>query len=398
MGNRTCCCRVDPDIARQTTKPAAANPAPKQETKNNDNGSEDDEKFSELRHAEILAREHSERETTKVANAKAAMRFNGNGGAISRLLETLGVSKTASEDEIKSAFRKLARKYHPDVAKDKKEAEEKFKQINEAYEVLSDPEKRRKYDQLGENWNQPGGFQPPPQWGGGQRGGGFYGGSGENGGVEFEFGGTGFSDFFEAFFGGGRGRSAFGGFGQRGTMAERGSDVEADIMVTLEEALHGSTRQVSLRRAGSKKTETYQVKIPRGVREGQRIRLAGQGEAGERGGKSGDLFLRVRLARHPDFSVEGSDLVHEVKIAPWQAVLGDQIIVPTLEGNARLKLPPGTQGGQRFRLRGRGLAGVSGQRGDLYVVVQITVPKKLSDSEQKLWEQLAQLHGSEKSD
>jgi len=310
--------------------------------------------------------------------------------------ETLGVSKTASEDEIRSAFRKLARKYHPDVAKDKKTAEEKFKQINEAYEVLSDPEKRRKYDQLGENWNQPGGFQPPPRWGGGQPGG-FRWGSGENGGVEFEFGGTGFSDFFEAFFGGGRGRSAFGGFGQRGTMAERGSDVEADIMVTLEEALHGSTRQVSLRRAGSKKTETYQVKIPRGVREGQRIRLAGQGEAGEGGGKSGDLFLRVRLARHPDFSVEGSDLVHEVKIAPWQTVLGDQIIVPTLEGNARLKLPPGTQGGQRFRLRGRGLPGVSGQRGDLYVVVQISVPKKLSEREREIWEQLAQLHGREKS-
>ena len=311
--------------------------------------------------------------------------------------ETLGVSKTANEDEIRSAFRKLARKYHPDVAKDKKTAEEKFKQINEAYEVLSDPEKRRKYDQLGENWNQPGGFQPPPQWGAGQPGGGFHRGSGENGGVEFEFGGTGFSDFFEAFFGGGRGRSAFGGFGQRETMAERGSDVEADIMVTLEEALHGSTRQVSLRRAGSKKTETYQVRIPRGVREGQRIRLAGQGEASERGGKSGDLFLRVRLARHPDFSVEGSDLVHEVKIAPWQAVLGDQLIVPTLEGTARLKLPSGTQGGQRFRLRERGLPGVSGQRGDLYVVVQIALPKKLTEREREIWEQLARLHGSEKS-
>jgi curved DNA-binding protein len=311
--------------------------------------------------------------------------------------ETLGVSKTANEDEIRSAFRKLARKYHPDVAKDKKTAEEKFKQINEAYEVLSDPEKRRKYDQLGENWNQPGGFQPPPQWGAGQPGGGFHRGSGENGGVEFEFGGTGFSDFFEAFFGGGRGRSAFGGFGQRETMAERGSDVEADIMVTVEEALHGSTRQVSLRRAGSTKTETYQVKIPRGVREGQRIRLAGQGEASERGGKSGDLFLRVRLARHPDFSVEGSDLVHEVKIAPWQAVLGDQLIVPTLEGNARLKLPSGTQGGQRFRLRERGLPGVSGQRGDLYVVVQIALPKKLTEREREIWEQLARLHGSEKS-
>src|SRR5216110_3636914 len=240
--------------------------------------------------------------------------------------ESLGVPKTASEDEIRSAFRKLARKYHPDVAKDKKAAEEKFKEINEAYEVLSDPEKRTKYDQLGAGWNRPGGFQPPPGWGAQQPGGGFRQyewAGGDNGGVQFEFGGTGFSDFFEAFFGGGRGRSAFGGFGQRGTMAESGSDVEADIMVTLEEALHGLTRQVSLRRAGFKKTETYQVKIPRGVREGQRIRLAGQGEAGERGGKSGDLFLRVRLARHPDFSVEGSDLVHEVKIAPWQTVLGE---------------------------------------------------------------------------
>ncbi|MGI9115839.1 MAG: DnaJ C-terminal domain-containing protein [Chthoniobacterales bacterium] len=312
--------------------------------------------------------------------------------------ETLGVSKTASEDEIRTAFRKLARKYHPDVAKDKKTAEEKFKQINEAYEVLSDPEKRRKYDELGANWNQPGGgFQPPPHWGGGGHpGGGFQWSGSDNGGVEFEFGGTGFSDFFEQFFGGGRGRSAFGGFGQ-GTAAERGSDVEADIMVTLEEALKGSTRTVSLRRAGSKKTETYQVKIPRGVREGQRIRLAGQGEAGERGGKSGDLFLRVRLERNPDFSVEGSDLVHEVKIAPWQAVLGDTLVVPTLEGNARLKLPPGTQGGQRFRLRERGLPGVSGQRGDLYVVAQIQLPKKLTERERELWQQLAQLHGRDQT-
>src|SRR5438270_1737696 len=314
--------------------------------------------------------------------------------------ETLGVQKTASEDEIRTAFRKLARKYHPDVAKDKATAEEKFKQINEAYEVLGDPEKRKKYDELGANWNQPGGFQPPPGWDRGRGGGGFQRYGTGDGGVEFEFGGTGFSDFFEAFFGGGRGQTGFAGgsFGRRPASAERGSDVEADIMVTLEEALHGSKRTVSLRRSTSNKVESYQVKIPRGVHEGQRIRLAGQGEAGARGGKSGDLFLRVRLARHPDFSVEGSDLVHEVKIAPWQAVLGDQIIVPTLEGNARLKLPPGTQGGQRFRLRGRGLPGVSGQRGDLYVVMQITVPKKLSDSEQKLWEQLAQLHGSEKSD
>src|SRR5438046_5967702 len=220
--------------------------------------------------------------------------------------ETLGVPKTATEDEIRSAFRKLARKYHPDVAKDKKAAEEKFKQINEAYEVLSDPEKRKKYDQLGADWNQPGGFQPPPQWGG-QPGGEFYQWGGDGGGVQFEFGGTGFSDFFEAFFGGGRGRSAFGGTGRRQATAERGADVEADIMVTLEAAVHGSTRHVSPRRAGSHKVENYQVKIPRGVHEGQRIRLRGQGEAGVRGGKSGDLFLRVRLARHPDFSVRSEE-------------------------------------------------------------------------------------------
>jgi curved DNA-binding protein len=310
--------------------------------------------------------------------------------------ETLGVSKTASEDEIRSAFRKLARKYHPDVAKDKKTAEEKFKQINEAYEVLGDPEKRKKYDQLGANWNQPGGFQPPPGWGTQQPGGGFYRyGGDDGGGVEFEFGGTGFSDFFEAFFGGGRGRSAFGGgFGRRGANAERGNDVEADIMVTLEEALSGSKRTVSLRRSGSNKTETYQVKIPRGVHEGQRIRLAGQGEAGARGGKSGDLFLRVRLARHPDFSVEGNDLIHEIKIAPWQAVLGAELQVPTLEGKARMKLPPGTQGGQRFRLRQRGLPSAAGERGDLYVVTQIHVPKKVTERERKIWNQLAELHGA----
>jgi curved DNA-binding protein len=308
--------------------------------------------------------------------------------------ETLGVPKTATNDEIRSAFRKLARKYHPDVAKDKKAAEEKFKQINEAYEVLSDPEKRRKYDQLGADWNRPGGFQPPPEWRTQQPGGGFYqGAGGDNGGVQFEFGGTGFSDFFEAFFGGGRGRSAFGGFGGQQATAEHGSDVEADIMVTLEEALHGSTRTVSLRRAGSNKVENYHVKIPRGVHEGQRIRLAGQGEAGSRGGKSGDLFLRVRLARHPDFSVEGSDLIHEVKIAPWQAVLGTNLLVPTLEGNVRLRIPPGTQGGQRFRLRERGLQGVSGKRGDLYVDVQIEVPRKLTERERATWRELSKLHG-----
>lgn len=313
--------------------------------------------------------------------------------------ETLGVPKTATDDDIKKAFRKLARKYHPDVNKDKATAEEKFKQLNEAYEVLGDPEKRKKYDELGENWNQPGGgFQPPPGWGGGrQPGGGFRRYTpGDDGGVEFEFGGTGFSDFFEQFFGGGGRQAGFGGspFGQRRSGPERGSDVEADIMVTLEEALHGSKRQISLRRGNSDKVESYQVKIPKGVHEGQRIRLAGQGEAGAGGGKSGDLFLRVRLARHPDFSIEGNDLIHEVKLPPWQAALGGDLRVPTLEGHARVKVPAGTQGGQRFRLRGHGLPKADGSRGDLLVESQIQIPKKLTEREREIWTQLSELHGS----
>ena len=308
--------------------------------------------------------------------------------------ETLGVSKTASADEIKSAFRKAARKYHPDVAKDKKSAEEKFKQINEAYEVLGDAEKRSKYDSLGANWNQPGGgYQPSPGYGGGQPGSDYQRWSpGGGGGVEFEFGGTGFSDFFEQFFGGGRARTA--GFGRGTAAAERGSDVEADIMVPLEEALNGAKRTVSLRRSGASKVESYQVKIPRGVHEGQRIRLAGQGEAGEHGGKSGDLYLRVRLARHPEFSVEGSDLVHEADLAPWNAALGTELQVPTLEGQVRLKIPAGTQGGQRFRLRERGLPNNSGGRGDLYVAMEIRIPKKITERERELWQELAKLHES----
>lgn len=303
--------------------------------------------------------------------------------------ETLGVAKTATEDEIRSAFRKLARQYHPDVAKDKATAEEKFKQINEAYEVLSDATKRKQYDELGANWDRPRpGYAGQPGGGSYQR----HGGGAGDGSGDFEFGGTGFSDFFEAFFGGGRGRSGGGaGFGQRPSGAAHGSDVEADIMVTLEEALNGSKRTVSLRRGSSTKVETYQVKIPRGVREGQRIRLAGQGEAGAGGGRSGDLYLRVRLARHPDFAVEGSDLVHDIKIEPWQAVLGTELHVPTLDGAGTLKLPAGTQGGQRFRLRERGLPMTSGARGDLYVVPQIRVPKTLTDRERALWEELSQI-------
>ena len=327
--------------------------------------------------------------------------------------EVLGVPRGASEDDIRKSFRKLARQYHPDVAKDKKVAEEKFKEINEAYEVLGDPEKRKKYDQLGANWKQGADFRPPPGWqnmrgqpfGRGQAGGDF----------ETHFGGTGFSDFFESLFGGaGRRRAGgYGGFADDESFAERGRDVEGDIMVTLEEALRGSVRPIHVDRAmrceqcgGSgargqhvcnvcggtgrvSKSETYQVRIPPGVTEGQRLRIAGRGEAGMSGGASGDLFLRVRLARHPDFEVEEHNLVHEIAVAPWEAVLGAQIRVPTLEGPVSIKIPPGTQNGQRLRVRGRGLPQRGGTRGDLLVAMRVEVPKMTNDKERGLWEQLA---------
>ncbi|HWD91131.1 MAG TPA: J domain-containing protein [Verrucomicrobiae bacterium] len=305
--------------------------------------------------------------------------------------ESLGVPRTASEAEIKKAFRKLAREYHPDVAKDKKKAEEKFKEINEAYEVLSDPSKRKKYDELGANWKQGADFRPPPGWeqfaGGGGRG--FRGGRPGAEDFEFQFGGTGFSDFFEQLFGArGRGAGFRGqpGFGAE-EMAERGRDIEGDIMVTLEEVKSGSVRSVSIRH--NSRAQTYQVKIPAGVTEGQRLRVAGRGEAGAGGGEAGDLYLRVRLAKHPDFEVQDHNLIYEAELAPWEAVLGANISVPTLEGRVNIKIPPGTQNGQKLRVRGRGLPLRGGDNGDLIVVARIEVPQKISDAERQLWEQLA---------
>lgn len=308
--------------------------------------------------------------------------------------ETLGVPRNASDADIKKAFRKLAREYHPDVAKDKKRAEERFKEINEAYEVLSDPSKRKKYDELGANWKAGAEFRPPPGW---EQftGGRTYRQSGSGGEeYEFQFGGTGFSDFFETLFGStGRRRGGFGGapgFGNETAFSARGRDVEGDIMVTLEEAQRGSVRQVNVRAdaGGRTKTQTYQVKIPPGVTEGQRLRLAGRGEAGAGGGASGDLYLRVRLAKHPDFEVEDHNLIYEAELTPWEAVLGASISVPTLNGRVNIKIPPGTQSNQKLRVRGRGLPQRDGGNGDLIVVTRIAVPERVSDSERKLWEQL----------
>lgn len=302
----------------------------------------------------------------------------------------LGVSREASDEEIKKAFRRLAMQYHPDKATgDKKRAEEKFKEINEAYEVLSDPEKRRRYDQLGTQWQAGAEFRPPPGWQAGQW---TYRTAPGGAGFEFHFGGTGFSDFFEQFFGG---RSPFGvpfDFGAEAGVAEsaRGADIEGDIMVTLEEALRGATREITVRRTdprtGQTDTQTYRVRIPPGVHEGQLIRLAGRGHEGP--GGPGDLYLRVRFAKHPDFRVRDRDLYYELPVAPWEAVLGARVPVPTLEATAMLTIPPGTTNGQQFRLRGLGLPGPDGQRGDLYVIIKIEVPDHVSGRERELWEQL----------
>jgi curved DNA-binding protein len=331
--------------------------------------------------------------------------------------EVLGVPRTASDTEIKKAFRKLAREFHPDVAKNKKQAEEKFKEINEAYEVLGDAAKRKKYDELGPNWSAGADFRAPPGWesfGGGQA---FPGGGRRGESHEFQFGGTGFSDFFEQFFGSRGGRA--GGFGRGSGIdeedvgTERGRDVEGDIMVTLEEAMQGSVRSVSVRHAvvcehcggtgqrarhvcnvcgGSgqvTKTETHQVKIPAGVTEGQKLRVAGRGEAGAGGGAAGDLYLRVKLAKHPDFEVENHNLIFEVELAPWEAVLGAEISVPTLNGRVNIRIPPGTQSGQKLRVRGRGLPLRAGGSGDLIVETRVEVPAQVNEAERKIWEQLA---------
>ncbi len=294
--------------------------------------------------------------------------------------QSLGVARTASADEIKKAFRKLAREFHPDVAKDKKKAEEKFKEINEAYEVLSDADKRKKYDELGANWKSGAEFRPPPGYGGFGGGQTFRGGrpmSSED--FETHFGGTGFSDFFEQLFGS-RMRGGAGGFGQRDGFAPEepeSRDIEGDIMVTLEEAKRGSVRTVTIRHEN--RTDSHQVKIPAGITEGQKLRIAGRGEAG------GDLYLRVRLARHPDFEVDGHNLIHELELAPWEAALGAEISVPTLDGKVNIKIPAGTASGQKLRVRGRGL----GKDGDLLVTTKIVVPGKISDAQKKMWEQLA---------
>jgi curved DNA-binding protein len=314
----------------------------------------------------------------------------------------LGVPRTATEDDIKKAYRKLARQYHPDINPGDAAAEDKFKELNEAHEVLADAEKRRRYDELGPNWQAGGDFTPPSGWARERTG---------FGSVDERFAGEppgGFSDFFETLFGGFRGARAGSGF------AMRGADVEATVSLTLEDIQHGATRTLTLQTtercagcggsgsqndqlcsvchgAGAvRRPKTLSVHIPTSVREGSVIRLAAQGEPGIGQAPAGDLYLRVHIMPHPLFAVVGDDdLQLELPVAPWEVALGAKVTVPTLNGSVEMAIPPGSQGGQRLRLRGKGRSRPGDSAGDLYVKLKIVVPSQPTADERELFEKLA---------
>jgi len=307
----------------------------------------------------------------------------------------LGVSKTATQEEISKAFKRQARKLHPDLHPDEPEAEKKFKDCNEAYEVLKDPEKRKLYDSLGPNWQDGQRFQRPPGF--------------EN--AQFNFGGAGgqqfdagaFSDFFETIFGGGGGRAhfsnggGFSGFGGGGFSRgpSRGSDATAVLELSLEEAYRGGAKAITLQEQtigpdGSPRlgTKTLNVTIPAGVREGGKIRLSGQGNPGRAGGKPGDLYLKVTILPHPLFKLEEGNVILDLPLTPWEAALGAKVRVPTLGGAVEMNIPAGSSSGRKLRLPGKGLGG-RGRRGDQLVRLMIQVPSTVTDDQRELWEKLA---------
>ena len=308
----------------------------------------------------------------------------------------LGVSRSSSKDEIGKAFKKLARKYHPDLNPNNDAAEAKFKEINEAYEVLKDEKKRKLYDQFGSNWEHGQNFQPPPGYENMNFGGG-------------GFSGGGFSDFFETIFGGatggpgGPGGGFRGGFQQTGGFPggggyqqrpQRGKDSEAMYELTLDEAYKGGSKSITLQEQVTgpegiprMTTKTLDVNVPAGVKDGQKIRLAGQGNPGLAGGSKGDLYLKIRLLPHALFKVNDSDIILDLPLAPWEAALGTTARIPTLDGAVEMKIPPGMGSGKKLRIKGRGL-GAGAKQGDQYVRVMVQVPDTLSDEEKELWEKM----------
>lgn len=291
--------------------------------------------------------------------------------------DIMGVDRGVSQDDLKKTYRKLARKYHPDVSKEP-DAEKKFKDVGEAYEVLRDPEKRAAYDQLGANWKAGQDFNPPPGWDGGfDQSGGFRGRSSQGGG---------FSDFFDELFGQ---HGAGGGFGQRNA---KGEDHQAKILIDLDDAFNGAKRTISLRlpKAGPDGRMVHQerslsVSIPKGIKAGQRIRLTGQGAPGPMG-QAGDLLLEIQFKPHTVYKVDDTDLSMDCPITPWEAALGAKITVPTPNGKVELNVPAGARSGQKMRLKGRGIPGKT--PGDLYVVLQITNPPADTDEAKALYEEM----------
>lgn len=299
--------------------------------------------------------------------------------------EIMGVSRDASQDEIKRAYRRLARKYHPDVSKEA-DAEARFKEVGEAYEVLKDPEKRAAYDQLGANWKAGQDFHPPPGWDQGFEfhGGGFTGADAAE-----------FSDFFESLFG--QGFTA-GGYGSRGGGRQyhaRGNDAHAKIFIDLTDAYQGATRTLNLKHTElgvdgrpQLKQRNLNVKIPKGVRAGQHIRLSGQGDPGIGGGSAGDLYLEVAFNPNPLYEIDNKDVLLELPVAPWEAALGATVKVPTPAGTVDLKVPANSSGGRRLRLKGRGIPG--DPAGDLYVILKIALPPADSEAAKRIYTDMQQ--------
>jgi len=290
----------------------------------------------------------------------------------------LGVGRKATQDEIKRAYRKLARKYHPDVSKEA-DAEQKFKDLGEAYEVLKDPEKRIAYDQLGSNWNAQQGFRPPPDWGAGFE----FHGSPRGSGSQHEF-----SDFFESLFG----QARRPGGSSRGFHMQ-GEDHHAKILVDLEDSYNGASRSISLQmpevtadgHVVSRK-RTLKVNIPRGIRQGQQIRLSGQGARGHGSGRAGDLYLEIEFNPHRFYRVEGADVYLDLPVAPWEAALGASVKVPTPSGAIDLKIPANSKAGKKLRLKGRGIP--SKTPGDLYVVLQIALPPANDEKSREIYRRM----------